>query len=150
MPLQWDYNSFQHDSFGCWRDWTSQGILLSASDYQKKVISCENGRKEKKSTENGRVEQAQYRVESNKALSLVYVKNFNLTMTIPQLLKIFSILSMVPQFSQNITAVWVGPIIYSQAKTKHCLRVFWPKSIAFSQIQPQKRQSTETPVCSRY
>lgn len=62
---------------------------------------------EKKSTENGRVEQAQYRVESNKAPSLVYVKNFNLTitMTIPQLLKIFSILSMVPQFSQNITAV---------------------------------------------
>lgn len=63
--------------------------------------------KKKKSMENGGVEQAQYRVESNKTPSLVYVKNFNLTitMTTPQLLKLFFILKKIPQFSQNITAV---------------------------------------------
>lgn len=33
---------------------------------------------------------------------------------------------------------WVGPIIYSQAKTKHCLKVFWLKSFGFSQIQTEK------------
>lgn len=57
--------------------------------------------------ENGRGEQVLCRVESNKAPSLVYVKNLNLTITMktPQLLKIFLILNMVPQFSQNITAV---------------------------------------------
>lgn len=127
----------------------SQCIRLLEISY---FLTCENGRKEKKSMENGRGEQVLCRVESNKAPSLVYVKNLNLTITMktPQLLKIFLILNMVPQFSQNITAVWVSLIIYSQAKTKHCLKVFWLKSIGFSQIWPQKRQSTETPVCLRY
>lgn len=57
--------------------------------------------------ENGQGEQVQYRVESNKVTSLVHVKNLNLTITMktPQLLKIVFILIMVPQFSQNITAV---------------------------------------------
>lgn len=65
----------------------------------------------------------------------------------PQLLKIFFILNMAPQFCQNITAVWVGPIIHSQAKTKHCLNGFSLKSSGFSQIQPQKIQLIHWNTC---
>lgn len=142
VPLQWNYNSFQQDSFACWTNLTFRGVFLIELDYYKKTFFNLWKRQKRKNVQKMDQDSKHNReLRQSPFISMCReFKCYNNNEKKPQLLKIFFILNMAPQFCQNITAVWVGPIIHSQAKTKHCLNGFSLKSSGFSQIQPQKIQ----------